>query len=93
MFLRESCAGCREAVGEALTAARVGRALSTVNSIRSAETFPLVEGNTGRTATGKGRSGSAVSKTSRHARTSDTGTWEVSALSRQIVDGAAKGRQ
>ena len=93
MFHRESCAGCREAVGEALTAARVGRALSTVNPIRSAETVSLVEGNTGRTATGEGRPDSAVSKTSRHARTSDIGTWEVFALSRQNVAGTAAGRQ
>lgn len=93
MFHRESCAGSREAVGEALTAARAGRALSIVNPIRSAETFPVVEGNTGRTAIGKGRSGSAVSKTSRHVRTSDIGTWEVFAPPRQIVAGAAEGRQ
>ncbi len=93
MFHRESCAGCREAVGEALTAARVGRALSIVNPIRSAETVYLVEGNTGRTATGEGRLDSAVSKTSRHVRTSDIGTWEVFALSRQNVAGTAAGRQ
>ena len=47
MHLRESCAGCREAVGEALTAARVGRALSIVNLVRSAEAVSTVEGNTG----------------------------------------------
>ena len=93
MFHRESCAGCREAVGEALTAARVGRALSIVNRIRSAETVQFVEGNTARTATGKGREGSAVSKTSRHARTSDIGTWEVFTSFRQIVAGTAEGRQ
>ena len=93
MLFRESCAGCREAVGEALTAARVGRAVSTVNPIRSAETVSVVEGNTGRTAIGEGRLGSAVSKTSRHARTSDIGTWEVFAPPRQIVAGAAEGRQ
>ena len=74
MHLRESCAGCREAVGEALTAARVGRALSIVNLVRSAEAVSTVEGNTGGPATGEGRSGSAVSKTSRHARTSSIGT-------------------
>ena len=74
MHLRESCAGCREAVGEALTAARVGRALSIVNLVRSAETVLLVEGNTDCTATGEGQAGSAVSKTSRHARTSSIGT-------------------
>ena len=73
MHLRESCAGCREAVGEALTAARVGRALSIVNLVRSAEAVSTVEGNTGGPATGEGRSGSAVSKTSRHARTSSIG--------------------
>ena len=73
MLLRESCAGCREAVGEALTAARVGRALSIVNLVRSAEAVSLVEGNTDCTATGEGQAGSAVSKTSRHARTSSIG--------------------
>ena len=93
MFFRESCAGCREAVGEALTAARVGRALSIVNPVRSAEIVNIVEGNTGRTAIGEGRPGSAVSKTSRHARTSDIGTWEVFASPRQIVAGAAEGRR
>lgn len=93
MLLRESCAGCREAVGEALTAARAGRALSTVNPVRSAETLSAVEGNTGRTVTGEARPGSAVSETSRHARTSDVGTWEIFASSRQIVAGAAEGRQ
>lgn len=93
IFHRESCAGCREAVGEALTAARAGRALSIVNPIRSAETVFAVEGNTGRTARGEGRPGSAVSETSRHARTSDIGTWEIFALPRQNVAGAAEGRQ
>ena len=92
MLFRESCAGCREAVGEALTAVRVGRAMSIANSVRSAETVIAVEGKTGRTAIGEGRPGSAVSKTSRHARTSDTGTWEVFASPRQIVAGAAEGR-
>ena len=53
MLLRESCAGCREAVGEALTAARVGRALSIVNLVRSAEAVSLVEGNTDCTAMGE----------------------------------------
>ena len=57
MFHRESCAGCREAVGEALTAARVGRALSIVNPIRSAETVYLVEGNTGRIRYRRGTAG------------------------------------
>ena len=47
MLLRESCAGCREAVGEALTAARVGRALSIANLVRSAEAVSLAEGKTG----------------------------------------------
>ena len=93
MLLRESCAGGREAVGEALTAVRTGRALSIVNAIRSAETVQFVEGNTGRTATGEGRPDSAVSKTSRHVRTSNVGTWEVFASPRQIVAGAAEGRQ
>ena len=93
MLLRESCAGCREAVGEALTAARVGRALSIVNLVRSAEAVPLVEGNTVRPATGEGRTGSAVSETSRHARTYCVGTWEVFALPRRVVAGDAEGRQ
>ena len=93
MHLRESCAGCREAVGEALTAARVGRALSIVNLVRSAEAVSTVEGNTGGPATGEGRSGSAVSKTSRHARTSSIGTWEIFALPRRVVAGAAEGRR
>ena len=93
MLLRESCAGCREAVGEALTAARVGRALSIVNLVRSAETVLLVEGNTDCTATGEGQAGSAVSKTSRHARTSSIGSWEIFALPRRVVAGAAEGRR
>lgn len=93
MLLRESCAGCREAVGEALTAARVGRAMSTENLVRSAETVPLVEGNTDCTATGEVQDGSAVSETSRHARTSGIGTWEIFALPRRVVAGAAEGRQ
>ena len=93
MLLRESCAGHREVVGEALTAARVGRALSIVNLVRSAEAVPSAEGNTGCTATGEVQAGSAVSKTSRHARTPDTGTWEVFALPRRVVAGVAEGRQ
>ena len=56
MLLRESCAGRREAVGEALTAARVGRALSIVNLVRSAEAFFTVEGNTGMDRVRLGRS-------------------------------------
>ena len=52
---RESCAGCREALGEALTAAHVGRALSTEKSIvRSVEVVSLVEGNIECTALRRG---------------------------------------
>ena len=93
MLLRESCAGCREGVGEALTAARVGRALSIVNLVRSAEAVTSAEGNTDCAATGKGQAGSAVSKTSRHARTSNIGTWEIFASPRRVVAGAAEGRR
>ena len=93
MLLRESCADCREAVGEALTAGCAGRALSTVNLVRSAETVILVEGNTGCTAKGEAQAGSAVSKTSRHARTSNTGTWEIFGSPRRVAAGAAEGRR
>ena len=93
MLLRESCAGCREAVGEALTTARMGRALSTESLARSAETVPSVEGNTGCTARGEVQAGSAVSETSRHARTTNTGNWEIFASPRQVAAGAAEGRQ
>ena len=52
---RESCAGYREACGEALTAAHVGRALSTERPIfRSAEAVPAVEGNIECTANRRG---------------------------------------
>ena len=48
---RESCAGRREAVGEALTAGHADGTLSTETVIvRSAETVLWVEGNTGRGA-------------------------------------------
>ena len=51
ILARESCAGSREAVGEALTAARVGRVMSTENVIIwSAEAVTTAEGNTVRPA-------------------------------------------
>ena len=93
MLLRESCVGRREAVDEALTAVRVGRAMSIVILVRSAETVPAVEGHTGCTATGEGQTGSAVSETSRHARTPSIGTWEVFASPRRVAAGAVEGRQ
>ena len=44
----ESCAGSREAVGEALTGERVGQLLSGERlHIRSADAFQSAEGNTG----------------------------------------------
>lgn len=55
MLIRESCAGCREVVGEALTAARLDRILSVVNPIRGAENIAKVESNTGGTAMDEGR--------------------------------------
>ena len=55
VLARESCVGRREAVDEALTAARVGRALSTeIHIVRSAEAVIRVEGNTGRPALARG---------------------------------------
>ena len=43
----ESCVGAREGAGEALTGARVGRAIEPRNlPVRGADTVPLVEGNT-----------------------------------------------
>ena len=78
MSHRESCAGCREAVGEALTAARVGGVLSTETvDFLSAETVLAVEGNIGHAARDEAWTGSAVSENSRHARTSNIGNWEV----------------
>ena len=94
MLHRESCAGCREAFGEALTAARVGGALSTETPVfLSAEAFCSVEGNTGHDARDESWTGSAVSKHSRHARTSDIGTWEIFASSGRVAAGIAEGRQ
>ena len=94
MSHRESCAGSREAVGEALTAARVGGALSTETfDFLSAETVLSVEGNIGHAVRDEAWTGSAVSKHSRHARTSNTGNWEVSVTSRQVAAGNAEGRQ
>lgn len=94
MLHRESCAGCREAFGEALTAARVGGALSTETLVfLSAEAFRSVEGNTGHDARDESWTGSAVSKHSRHARTSDIGTWEIFASSGRVAAGIAEGRQ
>ena len=61
----ESCAGRREAAGEALTGARMGRAgLLSIESVHvwSAETVPAVEGHTDITATGEGMEGSTVSE-------------------------------
>ena len=60
----ESCAGRREAAGEALTGARTGRALLSIDSVHvwSAETVPAVEGHTDITATGEGMAGSTVSE-------------------------------
>ena len=94
MSHRESCAGCREAVGEALTAARVGGVLSTETvDFLSAETVLAVEGNIGHAARDEAWTGSAVSENSRHARTSNIGNWEVSKTSWQVAAGIAEGRQ
>ena len=55
MLLRESCVHGREAMDEALTAARLGRVSSTENlDVRSAESFHWDEGNTGRLAMARG---------------------------------------
>ena len=81
ILVRESCAGRREASGEALTAVRVGRAIEHRNTlVRSAEAFTSVEGNTGGPVRGQGQLGSAVSENPRHARTTHAGTWEASPL-------------
>ena len=57
----ESCAGRREAAGEALTGARTGGAIG-IESVHdwSAETVIAVEGHTDITATGEGMEGSCA---------------------------------
>ena len=44
----EPCAGCREAVREALAGMRAGQPLSGVNTVRSAHALEKAEGNTDR---------------------------------------------
>ena len=62
----ESCAGRREAAGEALTGARTGGLLSIERrQVWSAETVTAVEGHTDITATGEGMEGSTVSENPR----------------------------
>ena len=83
---RESCAGCREAVGEALTAARVGGVLSTETvDLPSAEAIPVAEGNIGHAGRDEAWTSSAGSKHSVHARTSNTGNWEVFESCRRVA--------
>ena len=94
MLHRESCAGCREAVGEALTAARVGGVLSTETIVfPSAEAVSAAEGEIGHAGRDEAWTGSAVSKHAVHARTSNIGNWEIFESCRRITAGIAEGRR
>ncbi len=94
MLHRESCAGCREAVGEALTAARVGGVLSTETIVfPSAEAVSAAEGEIGHAGRDEAWTGSAVSKHAVHARTSNIGNWEIFESCRRSAAGIAEGRR
>ena len=94
MLHRELCAGCREAVGEALTAARVGGVLSTETIVfPSAEAVSAAEGEIGHAGRDEAWTGSAVSKHAGHARTSNIGNWEIFESCRRSAAGIAEGRR